>query len=167
MTHLKMRFVSSCCFLSLVVLLLSWTPRENGFLPGTDITHKKKADSLQMVKDYLLQIKSAVPKDSSQVKQSVAKLRQLVRQGGFQQQVMERQIRSIQGQDAETLKDMVQQFRFIVQSAALLRSDLEQAAFSNKSVQEEIRYLHKHIPPLVHQLNVFAGKGQGLTSEQD
>lgn len=153
----KMRFVACCSFSLLAVLLLSLVPPgKDGMLTRQGITQNKKADSLLMVKDYLLLIKSAIPADSSQVKQKVTQLQQLVRQGSFQQGVMERQIRSMQGSHAQTLKDMVQQFRFIVQSAALLRSDLLQAGFSSGSAQEEMRYLHRHIPALVDQLYTFA-----------
>lgn len=157
MNQFNMRFVSYCCVPVLATLLLSMlSPGKLGFQTLEEIAQNKKVDSLLIVKDYLLQIQSAIPADSNKVKQKIIQLQGLVRQGSFQQEVLERQITALKGNNAEDLKEIVQKFRFIVQSAALLRTDLQQTAFSSASVQQEIRYLHKHIPPLAHQIHAIA-----------
>ncbi|MFT3823358.1 MAG: hypothetical protein QM731_05535 [Chitinophagaceae bacterium] len=119
---------------------------------------QKAADSLLMVKDFLYEIKLSIPAKSDEVTGSINKLQTLLRREPFYRQLIGRQIAIVMPGNTTVSKEMIQQFKFIVQSAALLRSDLKQAGLQSKAAQNEVKYLNRNIQPLADQLTGYSKK---------
>lgn len=110
-------------------------------------------DSLLMVKNYLLQIQHTV--ESKQLKASVQinRLDSLIHKGSWQQEVLTRNLPAVLHNNSQEQNNLLQDYRFIVQSAILYKTDLRNNNNKpNGSTTEEMRYMKQHIPPLVSKI---------------
>lgn len=127
-------------------------------LANAGMSQQKGTDSLLLVRSYLLKIKSAIPSKSSEVNQKMQLMQTLIRDGSRQQSVLERQLKGKLPGNTNLQHELMQQFKFVIQSAAILRSDLKTIPLNNSSVQNEVSYLNKHLPPLADKLNDYSKK---------
>ncbi len=115
----------------------------------------KNVDSLMAVKNYLLTIKEVVNSKNLTMKHKITKLDSLIKIGNLQESRFKKYL-SREINDKET-ENLLSQFHFIVQSAAIYKSDVKQAGFVIKANSlGEIKYMNQHIPPLVDKINYYA-----------
>lgn len=118
----------------------------------------KSADSLFMVKSYLQQIQKTVENKQLTTANRISQLNALIQQGSWYQEVLARTIASTLQNNSQEQNNLIQQYRFIIQSAILYKTDLRSNNnHPGSNSNEEVRYLKQHIPPLIHKINQNAG----------
>ncbi|WAC40044.1 hypothetical protein [Pedobacter sp. SL55] len=115
----------------------------------------KNVDSLMAIKNYLLTIKEVINAKEFAIKHKIEKLDSLIKIGVLQESRFKKYL-SKEANKNET-ENLIRQFHFIVQSAAIYKMDVKQAGFViNASSLGEIKYMNQHIPPLVDKINYYA-----------
>lgn len=127
-------------------------------LTGAVSAQQKAGDSLQLVKDYLLEIKAAIPAKSNEVNSKMHAMQGLIRKQTQYQVMLQNQLTKILADNVTLRKEVQQQFDSVVQSAALLRSDLQQLPLGDSSVQGEILFLKKNVPLIVEKISEYIRK---------
>lgn len=157
---MKMKF--SLIFTRISLLLLLLLAGIISAAKGSKPPQRRPADSLLMVKDYLLEIKAAIPTRSMETDSAVIKLGTLIRKATAQQAIMERQFDAFRVKDPSGKIEMVQQYRWVLQSAILLKTGLKETGFDSENVREEMQYLNKQLPALVHKLYYYSKKASAV-----
>lgn len=109
----------------------------------------KSIDSLYIVKDYLLRVKTVV--NTTALPEKTAVLDSLMRQGIQQEKRFAQHLKVILPNQQHEREKLELSFHFILQSIALYRADLKQ----NNNSRSEAVYMNKNIPPLVDKIYYF------------
>jgi len=118
----------------------------------------KPADSLFLVKNYLLEIQNTVNSKESP-KQKIGKLNALIKLVTTQKAVFNRNITKVvkNNDEAKTLKSSL---NFILQSMVLHKSDLRVAP--KPCGTNEAAYLNKNIPVLVDKIYFYCNQSKEI-----
>lgn len=109
-------------------------------------------DSLFLVKNYLLTLRHTVENKQLSNTIKVQQLDSMAKEASGYQVVLNTHLQKIRYSDT-ALSSMLQQYRLIIQSAILLKTDLRQNGYQNTAGSlAEIYYLHQHIPAFVHRI---------------
>ncbi len=116
------------------------------------------ADSLQQLTDTLQRLLHIVQNTGTDLKAHADRVREFMRLGTREREErLAYHINRLQPANETMKKDLLQQFRFIMQSLALYRSDLRKADFKpTESSEEELIYLRKKLPELIESLKNLA-----------
>ena len=108
--------------------------------------------------DTLKQLLRIVQNTGTDLKAHADRVREFMRLGTREREErLAYHINRLQPANETMKKDLLQQFRFIMQSLALYRSDLRKADFKpTESSEEELIYLRKKLPELIESLKNLA-----------
>lgn len=118
----------------------------------TKAQNSSSIDSLFLVKNYLLTLQHTVENKQLSNTIKVQQLDSLVKKASGYQVVLNTHLQKIHYTDT-AISSMLQQYRLIIQSAILLKTDLRQNGYQNTAGSSaEIYYLYRHIPAFVHRI---------------
>ena len=114
----------------------------------------KPVDSLFMVKDYLMEIKSNIPqKESKTTADKVKNLERLIRLGTKQKKIFENQLNVILKNNPKEKELLLQKYNHVLQSAILLKTDLKQNKYLYDKISlDEASYLYKNSSALIDRI---------------
>lgn len=122
----------------------------------TNAQSKKTIDSLWMVTSYLQAIQRSIPKETKEVALKMQQLDSLIGLGNQQKQILEKQLNVIISDKPKETNDFLKQYELVLQSAILLKTDLNQNQFGTKQTNKEMAYLDKKSAYLIDKLYFYA-----------
>lgn len=97
-------------------------------------------------KNYLHEIQATVNYAPHTKKQKIAKLNEVISQATKQQDLLEKQIKTVKNEKGR--QQIIREFKLILQAVALLKRDINE----NVRLSEDIEYLNHNIPILLRKL---------------
>ena len=122
----------------------------------TNAQSKTTIDSLWIVTTYLQAIQKSIPKETHKVALTMKQLDSLIGLGNQQKQMLERQLNVIISDKPKEINDFLKQYDLVLQSAVVLKTDLQQNQFGTKQTNEEMAYLDKKSAYLINKLYFYA-----------
>ncbi|WP_445749438.1 hypothetical protein [Polaribacter sp.] len=117
---------------------------------------KTTIDSLWMATSYLQAIQRSIPKETKEVALKMQQLDSLIGLGNQQKQILEKQLNVIISDKPKETNDFLKQYELVLQSAILLKTDLNQNQFGTKQTNKEMAYLDKKSAYLIDKLYFYA-----------
>ncbi|WP_445717757.1 hypothetical protein [Flavobacterium sp.] len=117
---------------------------------------KTTIDSLWMATSYLQAIQKSIPKDTKEVALKMQQLDSLIGLGTEKKGIVERQLNKILIDNPTKTNDFLKQYDLVLQSAILLKTDLNQNQFGTKQTNKEMAYLDEKSAYLIDKLYFYA-----------
>lgn len=113
---------------------------------------QRAIDNLFQVKDYLLEIKNVINSNNMNGRQQYEQIATILRSASGKEKQLEVSLKEIIPIKHPDYKTMTADFHWIIQSAALYRSDLMNNGYKRDRKNQESIYLNQKIPGLVSML---------------